>query len=149
MAGYVESCTVMYSNPLISVAMAEEIGKQIFGMVYTPCRLTLRGRVNQRAGDILRAYDSKGRVHNVLVMEQTIRITGGLKTTISCPGETSDDAEFYSSSPTGKDVEVANSTTVAQLQAYANQGDANVLTQAKAYADQLFNSIINGNEVAW
>lgn len=144
-----ESCTVMYSNPLISTEMATAVGKQIFGMVYTPCRLTLRGRPNQRAGDIIRAYDSKGRVHNVLVMEQTIRIAGGLKTTITCPGEISDDTKFYNSSPTGKEVQVTNAATVAQLQAYANQGDASVLAQAKAYADQLFGSIINGNEVEW
>lgn len=149
MAEYVESATVMYSNPLITPEMAETVGRQVLGLTYTPCRLTLRGRPNQRAGDIIRAYDSKGEVHNVLIMEQTIRIAGGLKTTISCPGSVSDDTEFYNSSPTGKEVQTANTATVAQLQAYANQGDANVLAQAKAYADQLLGNIINGNEVAW
>lgn len=134
---HTDSATIIYSNPLISPSRASEVGKQIFGLTYTPCRLTLRGRPNQMAGDIIRAYDSKGNVHNVLVMEQTLVISGGLKSVITCPGEISDDAEFYSTSPLGKDTHVANAETVAKLQAYADSADANILKQAKKYTDEM------------
>ena len=144
-----DSATIIYSNPLISADMAEQVGKQIFGLTYTPCRLTLRGRPHMTAGDIIRAYDSKGEVHNVLVMEHSITISGGLKSVISCPGEVADDAEFYSSSPTGQQVQQISKSTSEQLKAYANTGDARVLQQAKAYADELFGNITNLNEVSF
>ncbi len=146
---YTESATIVYSNPLISIEMAEQVGQQVFGLVYTPCKLTLRGRPHMTVGDIIRAYDSNGEAHNVLVMEHSITISGGLKSIVSCPGEVSDDVEFYSSSPTGQQIQQVNKASVEQFKAYANAGDVTVLQQAKAYADALFSSITDGNEVAY
>ena len=147
-----ESATVCYTNPLITPEMAAEVGKMCFGITYTPCRLTIRGRPNMTAGDVIRAWDSKGEVHNVLVMEQTIVMSAGLKTTVTCPGEVSEDTEFYSSSPSGRETQAVNAATLEQMKVYANAGDANVLAQAKAYADQLFaggSGVVDGNEVSY
>lgn len=88
---------ITFENPYITEDMAEKVVFAMFdGFTYTPCQLKWRGNPCVQAGDIVTALDKDGKEHNVLVMSQSIKIGGGLNSTIECKGKSETTAKFSS-----------------------------------------------------
>lgn len=90
-----------FENPFIT----QEIVDGIFGRVgtfsYVPMTLKWRGNPAVEAGDIVEVEDDHGSTYTVYVMEQTLKIGGGLYSEIKCYGQSDADIKF-STSPTQK-----------------------------------------------
>ena len=90
-----------FENPFIT----QEILDGIFGRVgtfsYVPMTLKWRGNPAVEAGDIVEVEDDHGSTYTVYVMEQVLKIGGGLYSEIKCYGQSESDIQF-STSPTQK-----------------------------------------------
>lgn len=129
------STKLIYTNPFITEAMAKRISAKVFGLTYMPCNVKWRGNPAHQAGDAVRVVDRSGEKHVVLIMQQTINFGGGLNANISCPGETSENADGAMTSPTGQQISAALGQVDADLKQYISEVCTLVLEQAKQYTD--------------
>ncbi|MCB5484633.1 hypothetical protein LIQ24_22970, partial [Blautia faecis] len=74
------------------------IFERIKGFTYTPCTVEWRGNPALEITDIVKVEDKNGVLHNVLLSEHTIVLTG-MKSNITCKGETEIDT-VMNQSPT-------------------------------------------------
>jgi hypothetical protein len=77
------------------------IATTVIGSSFTPATVKWRGNPVVEAGDIVTANDKSGASCRVYVMEQVLKISGGLYSEIKCYGETAESIKF-DTSPTGK-----------------------------------------------
>lgn len=87
---------INFENPYITSAMADAIYSKIGGFTYTPCTLKWRGNPALQAGDLLQTFDKDGSPHTVLVMSQSIKLSGGCAGDIECFGKSETTSEFTS-----------------------------------------------------
>ena len=77
---------INFDNPLMTQNILDEIFNQIKGTTYTPATLKWRGNPALEAGDVVMVEDKDGAYQTVYVMEQTLKIGGGLNSEIKCYG---------------------------------------------------------------
>ena len=94
---------ISFENPFMSQAILDEIFERIGTPTYTPMQVKWRGNPAIEAGDIVTVEDHSGTPQTVFVMEQTIRVSGGLHSEIKCFGS-SDEEVAFSTSPTAKKI---------------------------------------------
>ena len=92
---------ISFENPFMSQEILDGIHAKIGTPTYTPMQVKWRGNPAIEAGDIVTVEDSGGTLRAVYVMEQTLRIGGGLHSEIKCFGS-SDEEISFSTSPTEK-----------------------------------------------
>jgi hypothetical protein len=83
----VNGTEISFENPYITDAMADLVYTAYNGLQYTPCQVKWRGNPAIQAGDVVTVVDKEGTNHTVLVMNQNIKIGGGLNCTIDCKGK--------------------------------------------------------------
>ena len=88
---------ISFENPYITDTMADSIYADYNNLLYTPCQVKWRGNPAIQAGDIVSVLDKDDMQHNVLIMSQTIRLGGGLNTTIDCKGKSTTTSKFSNS----------------------------------------------------
>lgn len=92
---------ISFENPWITQKILDGIYSKIKQASYTPAQIKWRGNPTIEAGDIVVVEDKHGVSHTVYVMEQTLKIGGGLHSEIKCYGKS--DAEIaFSTSPQAK-----------------------------------------------
>ena len=87
---------INFENPYITDTMADSVYADYNDFSYTPCQVKWRGNPAVQAGDIVTALDKDGVSHTVLVMSQSIKIGGGLNSTIDCKGKSITTSNFSS-----------------------------------------------------
>lgn len=87
---------VNFENPYITDAMADDIYNKVKGFTYTPCQVKWRGNPAIQVGDMLKANDKDNTDHTILVMSQTLKIGGGLNSSIDCKGKGETTSNFSS-----------------------------------------------------
>jgi hypothetical protein len=92
---------ISFENPLMTQEILDEILSAMGHVSYTPASLKWRGNPIIEAGDIMAAIDKDGMRHTVYVMEQTLKISGGMHSEIKCYGD-SEAAISFTSSPQSK-----------------------------------------------
>lgn len=92
---------ISFENPLMTQERLDEIFSSIGHASYTPANLKWRGNPAIEAGDIIAAIDKDGMRRTVYVMEQTLKIGGGMHSEIKCYGD-SEAAINFTSSPQSK-----------------------------------------------
>ena len=90
---------ISFENPFMTQAILDDIFSNIGTITYTPLQVKWRGNPAIEAGDIVTVEDYGGNLCTVYVMEQVIRISGGLYTEIKCYGA-SEQTIAFSTSPT-------------------------------------------------
>ena len=85
---------INFENPYMTSAMADAIYSKINGMSFTPCTIKWRGNPALQAGDTLQVFDRDSAPHTVLVMSQSIKISGGLYSNVECKGKNETTSEF-------------------------------------------------------
>lgn len=85
---------INFENPYITDTMADSVYADYNGLTYTPCQIKWRGNPAIQSGDIVTALDKDGVSHKVLVMSQSIKIGGGLNSTIDCKGKSITTSKF-------------------------------------------------------
>ena len=90
-----------FDNPFMTQAKLDEIKAVIGTPTFAPSNIKWRGDPAVEAGDIIAVEDKNGGVFTVYVMEQTLKISGGLQSEIKCYGK-SEEAIRFDTSPTGK-----------------------------------------------
>ena len=93
----VSGTEINFENPYITGDMANDIYASFVDLTYTPCQVKWRGNPAVQAGDIVSAVDKSGDSHIVLVMSQSLKIGGGLNSTIDCKGKAEATANFSNS----------------------------------------------------
>lgn len=88
---------ISFENPLITKEILDQILASVGSLSFTPASLKWRGNPMIEAGDIITATDSGGATRIVLVMEQTIKISGGMHSEIKCHGKSEASIRFESS----------------------------------------------------
>jgi hypothetical protein len=107
---------VSFENPYITDAMADYVYGKYLDLTYTPCQILWRGNPAIQAGDIVNAVDKNGVSHNVLVMSQTIKIGGGLNSTIECKGKNETTSAFSNNfETTGQKIDRVYKTLEQQI----------------------------------
>lgn len=97
---------INFENPYITETMADNVYVDFDDLTYTPCQVKWRGNPAVQAGDIVSVPDKSGTAHTVLVMNQSIKIGGGLNSTIDCKGKSSTTSNFSNSfETTGQKIE--------------------------------------------
>lgn len=92
---------ISFENPWITQDILNSIYIRINQAFYTPAQIKWRGNPMVEAGDIVVADDKHGVSHAIYVMEQTLKIGGGMNSEIKCYGKS--DAEIaFSTSPQAK-----------------------------------------------
>lgn len=92
---------ISFDNPFMTQETLDGIMANIGTVTYTPMQVKWRGNPAVEAGDIVQVEDHNGSLRTVYVMEQTLRIGGGMHSEINCYGAS--DAEIaFSTSPTTK-----------------------------------------------
>jgi hypothetical protein len=88
--------------------MTQEAIDRIFESIgpfsYIPLQVKWRGNPAVEAGDILTVEDKDGARHTTYVMEQILKISGGMHSEVKCYGQSEADISF-STSPTQKKLE--------------------------------------------
>ena len=74
--------------------MATAIYNKVNNFTYTPCEIKWRGNPALQAGDSLQVLDKDSAPHNVLVMSQSIKVSGGCTASISCVGKSETTSNF-------------------------------------------------------
>lgn len=97
---------INFDNPLMTQEILDEIFLKVGGASYTPASLKWRGNPAIEAGDIITVEDKTGIFRTVYVMEQTLKISGGMYSEIKCYGD-SEAAVNFSTSPTSKKIQRA------------------------------------------
>jgi hypothetical protein len=92
---------ISFENPLMTQEVLDGIFASVGQVTYTPAALKWRGNPAIEAGDIITAVDNDGASHTVYVMEQTLKISGGLYSEIKCYG-TSEASMSFSTAPQSK-----------------------------------------------
>jgi hypothetical protein len=95
---------ISFENPFITQDILDNIFSNIGTITYTPLQVKWRGNPAIEVGDIITVEDRSGRSCTTYVMEQTIRIGGGLHAEIKCYGD-SESAIAFSTSPTAKKIQ--------------------------------------------
>lgn len=90
----VRGLNINFENPYITQEIADAIFGKLVDLTFTPCEIQWRGNPAIQAGDIVLANDKNNSGHNVLIMSQTLKISGGLKSTIYCKGKNEIKTEF-------------------------------------------------------
>jgi hypothetical protein len=85
---------ISFENPYITEDMLFDIYTDNKNISYSPCQVKWRGNPAVQAGDIVHATDNDGILHNVYVMCQSIKIGGGLSSTIDCKGKSETTSKF-------------------------------------------------------
>ena len=93
---------VTFENPFMTQDILNNIFAPIDTLSYTPAQLKWRGNPQVEAGDIVIADDKDGISRKLLVMEQTIKISGGMYSEIKCFGESEAAINFDTSPQTKK-----------------------------------------------
>lgn len=89
---------ITFENPYMKQEILDSIFERIKGFTYTPCTVEWRGNPALEITDIVKVEDKNGVLHNVLLSEHTIVLTG-MKSNITCKGETEIDT-VMNQSPT-------------------------------------------------
>lgn len=97
---------ISFENPLVTQEILDQILANVGSLSFTPASLKWRGNPMIEAGDIITATDSSGVSRTVLVMEQTLKIGGGLHSEIKCHGKSDAEIKFESSPQSKKLKEV-------------------------------------------
>ena len=95
-----------FENPFMTQTLLDNIFLSIEKISYTPLRVKWRGNPAIEAGDIVTVEDSLGRECKAYVMEQTLRIGGGLHSEIKCYGD-SEEKIAFSTTTTSKKLQQA------------------------------------------
>lgn len=90
---------ISFENPFMTQSILDNILSNIGTITYTPMQVKWRGNPAIEAGDIIAVEDSTGNMCTAYVMEQTIRVSGGLYAEIKCYGS-SESAIAFTTSPT-------------------------------------------------
>ncbi len=88
---------ISFENPFMTQGILDDILSNIGTITYTPLRVKWRGNPAIEAGDIIAVEDSTGNMCTAYVMEQTIRVSGGLYAEIKCYGASESEAAFTTS----------------------------------------------------
>jgi hypothetical protein len=105
---------ISFENPFMTQTILDDIFTNIGKISYTPLQLKWRGNPAIEAGDIIAVEDRSGNPCTVYIMEQTIRVSGGLYSEIKCYGD-SESAIAFSTSPTTKKIQQAYTKLQAAL----------------------------------
>lgn len=105
---------ISFENPFMTQTILDDIFTNIGTISYTPLQLKWRGNPAIEAGDIVAVEDRSGNLCTVYVMEQTIRVSGGLYSEIKCYGA-SESSIAFSTSPTTKKIQQAYTKLQAAL----------------------------------
>ena len=92
---------ISFENPFMTQSILDDIFSKIGTVTYTPLQVKWRGNPAIEVGDIVTVEDRSGKLCTTYVMEQIIRVSGGLNAEIKCYGD-SESAIAFSTSPTGK-----------------------------------------------
>ncbi len=96
--------SISFENPFMTQNILNDILANVGTITYTPMQVKWRGNPAVEAGDIVAVEDSYGNSCTVYIMEQTIRISGGLHSEIRCYGD-SEATMSFSTSPTTKKIQ--------------------------------------------
>lgn len=88
---------ISFENPFMTQDVLDGIFAAVGTFSFTPAQLKWRGNPAVEAGDIIVAVDKNGISRSVYVMEQTIRVSGGLHSEIKCYGSSEADIAFDTS----------------------------------------------------
>ncbi len=94
---------ISFENPFMTQENLNAIFVKVGMSSYTPARVKWRGNPAVEAGDILLVEDQNGVFKTVYVMEQTLKIGGGMYSEIKCYGD-SEAAINFDTSPTSKKI---------------------------------------------
>ena len=95
---------ISFENPFMTQNILDNIFSNIGKVKYIPLQVKWRGNPAIEVGDIVTVEDRSGKLCTTYVMEQTIRVSGGLYSEIKCYGD-SDSAIAFSTSPTSKKIQ--------------------------------------------
>lgn len=68
---------ISFENPYITPEQVNKIGERLVGYEYLPCEIKWRGNPTIRSGTAVTAIDRAGKEYNVLICNQTLKLTGG------------------------------------------------------------------------
>lgn len=88
---------ISFENPFMTQDILDTIFENIGTPSYTPAQLKWRGNPAIEAGDIIVADDKDGNSRELYIMEQTIKIGGGLNCEIKCYGDSEASINFDTS----------------------------------------------------
>lgn len=92
-----------FENPYITnSAKALNILNMYKGLQIMPCKIKYRGNPCFDCGDIIKAEDRNGTCQNVLVLSQSLSVSGGFSSTIDCALKTDVKSDFISTPSTKK-----------------------------------------------
>ncbi len=107
---------INFENPYITSTMADDVYASVIDLTYTPCQVKWRGNPAIQAGDVVGVLDKDNVSHNVLVMSQSLKIGGGLNSTIDCKGKSETTANFSNSiETTGQKIDRIYKTLEQQI----------------------------------
>lgn len=92
---------ISFDNPWMTQDILDGIYDKARQVNYTPAQIKWRGNPMVEAGDIVVADDKYGVSHAIYVMEQTLKIGGGMQSEVKCYGKSEADIAF-STSPQAK-----------------------------------------------
>lgn len=95
---------VSFENPYITEAAAQSIYEKINGSEYTPLSVKWRGNPAVTVGDIVQVETSEGEYIDAWIMEQRIKISGGMHIISSCFAG-NDDTDSVNLSPTAQKID--------------------------------------------
>ena len=95
---------ISFDNPFMTQEVIDKIFESIGPFSYIPLQVKWRGNPAVEAGDILTVEDKDGARHTTYVMEQILKISGGMHSEVKCYGQSEADISF-STSPTQKKLE--------------------------------------------
>ena len=78
---------ISFENPFMTQEILDGIFATVGVLSYTPARLKWRGNPQIEAGDIISVEDKTGAFKTLYVMEQILKIGGGMHSEIKCYGE--------------------------------------------------------------
>lgn len=93
-----------FENPFMTQEILDSIFASVGSFSYTPAQLKWRGNPAVEAGDIVLVEEKAGVIKTLYIMEQTLKIGGGLYSEIKCYGD-SQAAISFSTSPTAKKIQ--------------------------------------------
>lgn len=92
-----------FENPYITTsAKALNILNMYKGLQIMPCKIKYRGNPCFDCGDIIKAEDRNGAYQNVLILSQSLSVSGGFSSTIDCTLKTDVKSDFISTPSTKK-----------------------------------------------
>lgn len=95
---------ISFENPFMTQEILNNIFATVGALSYTPAQFKWRGNPAVEAGDIILVEDKSGTFKTVYVMEQTLRISGGMYSEIKCYGD-SEAAISFGTSPTAQKIQ--------------------------------------------